>query len=65
MKNQSLKKVLGYAGTIHGLQKETKRAWAEYFEMERKMIRQKFLLRLYGVLLLGFMIGLVIERIGF
>lgn len=60
---QAIKKVLGYTGTVHGLDKVTKRAWAEYFEMERKIIRQKFIIRLYGTLLLGVLIGLVFDRL--
>jgi hypothetical protein len=64
MKNQSLKKILGYTSTVHYLQKETKRGWAELFEMERKLIRQQFLLRLYGVLLVGFVFGFILNKIG-
>lgn len=62
--NQSaIKQILAYAQTIHGLAKVTKIAWAEYFEMERKIIRQEFLIRVYGTLLLGVMIGLVFDKL--
>lgn len=60
---QAIKKILGYTSSIHSLQKDTKRAWAEYFEMERRLIRQKFLLRLYETLLLGFLFALVIDKL--
>lgn len=59
----SMKQVLGYAQTVHGLAKVTKRAWAEYFEMERRINRQAFLIRLYGTLLLGMVIGLVLDKL--
>jgi hypothetical protein len=60
-----VKSILGYAGTIRGVEINTKRAWAELFEMERKLIRQKYLLRLYAVLLIGFLFGLLLNKIGF
>lgn len=59
----AIKQVLTYAQTIHGSAKVTKMAWAEYFEMERKIIRQEFLIRVYGTLLLGIMIGLVFDKL--
>ncbi len=61
----NLKRVLGYMSTVHGSQRDVKRAWAELFEMERKLVRQQFLLRLYGVLLVGFLFGLFLDKVGF
>ena len=58
-----IKQVLGYTQTVHGLSKITKRAWGEYFEMKRKIIRQELLVRLYGTLLLGLITGLVLDRL--
>jgi hypothetical protein len=60
---KSLKKILVYTGTIPSLHKETKRAWAEYFEMERRIVRQKFLMNLYGTLLLGFLFAMIIDKL--
>lgn len=59
----SIKQVLGYTQTVHGLLKVTKRAWAEYFEMKRKISRQEFLIRLYGTLLLGLVTGLILDKL--
>ncbi len=59
----SIKRVLGYTQTIHGMAKVTKRAWAEYFGMRRKIIRQELLVRLYGTLLLGLITGLVLDKL--
>jgi N6-adenosine-specific RNA methylase IME4 len=60
---KAIKKILIYTSTIHSLHKETKRAWAEYYEMERRLARQKFILRLYGTLLLGFLFAMVIDKL--
>lgn len=63
-RNQSsIKQVLGYAQTVHGLEKVTKRAWAEYFEMERRIIRQEFVIRIYGTLLFGVFVGVVFDKL--
>ncbi len=59
----SIKQVLGYAQTVHALGKVTKRAWAEYFEMERRLIRQEFIIRVYGTLLLGVIAGVVFDKL--
>jgi hypothetical protein len=59
----ALKKMLVYTSSIHSLQRDTKRAWAEYYQMERRLKRQKFLLNLYGTLLLGFLFAMVISRL--
>jgi hypothetical protein len=59
----SIKQVLGYTQTVDGLAKVTKRAWAEYFGMKRKIIRQEFLMRVYGTLLLGFVTGLILDKL--
>jgi hypothetical protein len=60
---QPIQKVLVYASTINSLQKDTKRAWAEYNGMKRKIIRQKFFLRLYTTLLLGFLFAMTIDKL--
>lgn len=59
----AIKQVLGYAQTVHELSKVTRRAWAEYFEMERRIIRQEFIIRIYGTLLLGVIVGLVFDKL--
>ena len=59
----SIKQVLRYAQTVHGLGKVTKRAWAEYFEMERRIIRQEFVIRVYGTLLLGVIVGVIFDNL--
>lgn len=45
------------------MEKVSKRAWAEYFEMERKIVRQNFLKRVYGTLLLGFLTGMILDKL--
>jgi hypothetical protein len=62
---KSIYNILAYTRDIPMLERETKRAWAEYFEMERMIVRQRLYLRLYHVLLLGFLFALVLDKIGF
>jgi hypothetical protein len=45
------------------MEKVSKRAWAEFFEMERKIIRKEFLVRLYSTLLFGLLIGLTLDKL--
>ena len=59
---KSLRHVISYTSNIRGFEKVSKRAWAEYFEMERRLIRLKFLSKLYGMLLLGLIMGLVMDK---
>lgn len=61
---KSIHKVLRYTGSIASLHKETKRAWAEYFEMEKRIKRLEFYLRLYHVFVLGFLFAMVLDKIG-
>jgi hypothetical protein len=61
---KSIRKILAYTRTIYSLEKETKRAWAEYFEMERTIRHQRILLKFYHVLLLGFLFGVLLDKIG-
>lgn len=60
---QSIKKILVYTNTVHSLHNETKRAWAEYYETQRKLARQKLFLRLYGTLLLGFLFAMIMSKL--
>jgi hypothetical protein len=60
---QAIKKVIRLSQTFHGMDKISSRAWAEYFEMERKIIRQKFVIRLYHTLLLGILTGLIFDKL--
>ena len=60
---QTIKKVIIYTQGRVGMEKLSKRAWAELIELDRRLIRQKFLLRVYGTLLLGFLFALLIDKI--
>lgn len=60
---KSIRQVISYTSNVPGMEKISKSAWREYFEVERMLIRQKFLLRLYGVLLLGFLIGMTLDKL--
>jgi hypothetical protein len=60
---KSIRKVLAFAGTRPELFRESKRAWAEYFEMERTIVRQRLYLRLYHTLVIGFLVALMIDKL--
>lgn len=60
---KSIHKILAWTRTRPELARETKRAWAEYFEMERIISNQKFYLRLYHVLVIGFLVALMIGKL--
>lgn len=62
-KMQNIKKVLGYTRTIYGMERITKRAWAEYFEMERKLVRYQFVCRLCVTFVLAFLMAFLIDKI--
>ena len=60
---KSIRKVLAFAGTRPEMYREAKRAWAEYFEMERIIARQRFYLRLYHVFVIGLLVASVIDKL--
>jgi hypothetical protein len=45
------------------MEKVSKRAWAEYFEIERKLVKQRFMIRMLVTLVLGLVFGLAIDRL--
>jgi hypothetical protein len=59
---KTLKKILAFAGARPELHRESKRAWAEYFEMERKIRRQAFYLKLYHVFVATLLIAAAIDK---
>lgn len=59
---KTLKKILAFAGTRPEMYRESKRAWAEYFEMERKIRRQAFYLKLYHVFVATLLLTAAVEK---
>jgi hypothetical protein len=60
---QTIRKVIIYTSKVYGMEKMSKRAWAEYFEVERKLVRQRFVIRVLVSLLVGLVVGLALDRL--
>jgi hypothetical protein len=60
---QTIRKVIIYTSRVYGMEKVSKRAWAEYFEVERRLVRQTFVIRMLVTLLLGLVFGLALDRL--